>query len=49
MKDEALARQRFQQACDFSQRSAEASAAYFKPGASAQPAPAPPFCSQVDP
>jgi hypothetical protein len=47
MKDEALARQRFQQACDFSRQSAEASAAYFRPGASTQAAA--PFCSQVDP
>jgi hypothetical protein len=50
MKDEALAQQRFRQACDFSQRSAEDSAAYFKPSRGAgQPGGATAFCPQADP
>ena len=49
MRDESSARQRFQQACDFSLRAAEASAAYFKPGASPRPGPASQFCAEVDP
>jgi TPR repeat protein len=48
--DEALARQRVQQGCEFSARYAEASAAYFRPGSSPQAAApsgtAPPLCAQ---
>ncbi len=46
MNDQALARQRVQQCCEFSARYAEASAAYFKPGSSPQPGTAPPVCAQ---
>jgi TPR repeat protein len=49
MKDEALARDRFRQACDVSTRNVTASTAYFRPGSTAQPATAPAFCSQADP
>ncbi len=49
MSDEALARQRFRQACEFSTRHSASSAAYFMRGSLAQPRPASPFCSQVDP
>lgn len=49
MKDEALAQQRFQQACDASVRSATANTAYFRRGASIQSAAAPAFCSQGNP
>lgn len=48
-KDQKLAQERFRQACDASKRSADASAAYFKPGTGVQAAPASMFCSQVDP
>jgi drug/metabolite transporter superfamily protein YnfA len=48
-RDETLAQQRFRQACDVSTRSAETSAAYFKPGAGGQPASTLMFCSQVNP
>jgi len=49
MQDEALARERFRQACDVSLRSETAKTAYFRPGSYAQPEAPPPFCSQVDP
>ncbi|HTS26893.1 MAG TPA: tetratricopeptide repeat protein [Bryobacteraceae bacterium] len=49
-KDEALARQRFQQACDVSLRSDEDRAAYFKPGAAAiRDGGGSQFCSAVEP
>ncbi|HSU69214.1 MAG TPA: tetratricopeptide repeat protein, partial [Tepidisphaeraceae bacterium] len=42
--DEALAHQRFRQACDFSIRAVTANTAYFRAGASAQTEMAPAFC-----
>ena len=47
-REEALARQRFRQACDSSTQIAQANAAYFKP-AGLWPAPATKFCSELDP
>ena len=47
MKDEARAREKFQQACDLSIRYEIANAAYFRPGPNAPKAAAPGFCSQV--
>ncbi len=47
MKDEARAREKFQQACDLSMRYETANAAYFRPGPNAPKAAAPGFCSQV--
>ncbi len=49
MKDEARAREKFQQACDLSLRYETANAAYFRPGGSAPKGAAPGFCSQVEP
>ena len=49
MSDETLAQQRFRQACEFSMRYAEASAAYFRPGSSAQSESVETFCSEPDP
>jgi hypothetical protein len=48
MKDEVRARQRFQQACDFSVRHEIANTAYFRAGATTAAGPAPAFCSQVE-
>ena len=48
-RNEALAQERLRQACDVSTRAAGAGAAYFLPGAGAQPAATPAFCSQVNP
>jgi hypothetical protein len=49
MRDETLAQQRFRQACEFSSRYEETSAAYFRGGALAQSGTAGTFCSQVNP
>ena len=49
MKDEARARQRFQQACDFSIRHQIANAAYLRASDTAATGAAPAFCSQANP
>jgi TPR repeat protein len=49
MKDEARARQRFQQACDFSVRHQIANAAYFRASDTTATGAAPAFCSQAKP
>jgi hypothetical protein len=49
MQDETLAQQRFRQACEFSSRYAETSAAYFRSPAAAQSGAASTFCSQATP
>jgi hypothetical protein len=46
-KEESLARQRFQRACDVSIQNADTSSAYFRPGPPAPPI-ASRFCSQVE-
>jgi TPR repeat protein len=48
MRDEPLAQQRFRQACEFSSRYAETSAAYFRVGTT-QSGSSGMFCSQVNP
>jgi hypothetical protein len=45
---EALAKERFQQACEVSSRFTESSAAYFKPGTAPQSGTASRFCSEVN-
>jgi TPR repeat protein len=49
MRDETLAQQRFRQACEFSTRYAETSAAYFRSGTVAQSGVAGTFCSEMNP
>ena len=48
-KDEALAQERFRQACDVSTRAAATSAAYFKPAAGVPPVATSRFCKDVSP
>jgi hypothetical protein len=49
MQDESLAQQRFRQACEFSSRYEETSAAYFRAGMVGSSGTAGMFCSQVTP
>jgi len=49
MREETLAQQRFRQACEFSSRYEETSAAYFRGGTVARSGSAGTFCSQVNP
>jgi TPR repeat protein len=46
LKDEVLAAQRFQQACDFAVHAGIANTAYFRAGGPSQAEPPPPFCAQ---
>jgi hypothetical protein len=49
MKEEALATQRLQQACDMSVRAMTAHAAFFRAGGGMQSETASPFCGQSAP